>query len=256
MTLTKLMKFDDGVLDVLKSMDWQNDGTLGIITGGQLERKLYVDVNKALEVMGGIWNRKAKGHVFAVDPRPQVDGLLESGSLTVERDGFFETPPAVIEGMLELVPFEKEDDEPVWYLEPSAGLGAIARILAKQNPAIHMIVIEKNRQRFDKLSEEFIGICEDFLQYSSLIMFHRIYMNPPFEEGQDIDHVRHAYNLLQIDGAMVSVMSEGPFFRNDKKAVQFREWLDSVGGESCILPADSFEASGTGVNTRLVVIHK
>lgn len=86
--------------------------------------------------------------------------------------------------------------------------------------------------------------------------YNRIYMNPPFEEGQDIDHVQHAYKILAPGGQMVAVMSEGPFFRGDRKATEFREWLEGVGGYSEQLPEGSFKESGTGVNTRLVVIMK
>ena len=83
--LTKTLRFESNVLDILRAMEWQNDGRLGIITGGQLDRALYVKVNKALEAMGGKWNRKAGGHIFSEDPRPQVEGLLETNSLTVNR---------------------------------------------------------------------------------------------------------------------------------------------------------------------------
>jgi hypothetical protein len=52
-------------------------------------------------------------------------------------------------------------------------------------------------------------------------------MNPPFEKGQDIEHVRHAYDQLKPGGRVVAIMSEGPFFRSDKKATEFRDWLES-----------------------------
>ena len=102
--LIKMIKFDDNVLEVFKAMEWRDNGLLGIITGGQLERDLYMRCNKAFDALGGKWNRKAGGIVFAVDPRPQIEGLIENGALTVERDGFFETPHSVVEQMLELLP--------------------------------------------------------------------------------------------------------------------------------------------------------
>jgi hypothetical protein len=81
-------------------------------------------------------------------------------------------------------------------------------------------------------------------------------MNPPFEHLQDIDHVRHAYEFLAPDGRLVSIMGEGPFFRQDHKAAEFRDWLESRGGWSERLPESSFQASGTGVNARIVVVEK
>lgn len=251
--LTKTLRFDDDVLTVIRAMEFSPDGCLGKITGGQLERKLYERVNKAIDAMGGKWNRKAGGHVFATDPRPMVEGLLDNGSLTVERDGFFETPRAVVERMLELVPLDHNGD----YLEPSAGIGAIADALVEHGvPRDRIACVEKNEQRVKVLIAKGYDVdCADFMSYMDY-GFVRVYMNPPFEAGQDADHVMHAYDLLDYDGEIVSVMGEHAFFANDRKSVEFREWLDEVGGYSEQLPPGSFKESGTGVSARLVVIKK
>jgi len=245
--LTKQLRFDNDVLDVLRDMDWQQGGLLGILTCGQLERTLYVKVNKALEAMGGKWNRKAGGHIFKLDPRPTVEGLLDNGVLTIEKDGFFETPPEVVGRMLDLIVIQGT------VLEPSAGLGAIADQLPIDRN--RLVCIEKNAQRTDVLREKgYRAHCADFFDVSG--QFNTIVMNPPFEQGQDINHVRHAYEVLAPEGWMVSVMSEGPFFRQDKKAQAFRAWLDEVGGYSEKLDNGAFKDSGTMVNARLVAIHK
>jgi hypothetical protein len=112
--------------------------------------------------------------------------------------------------------------------------------------------------RCEKISERFPGVkvlCADFLAWDPGYNFAKIVMNPPFEEGQDIDHILHAYELLAPEGTLVCIMSEGAFFRNDRKAVTFRAWLASV-GHSVKLPEGSFKSSGTGVNARMVVIYK
>ncbi len=252
MTLTKTLRFDDDVMAVLREMKWSEDGTAGKLVG-QLDRKLYERVNKALAAMGGAWNRKAQAHVFPFDPRPQVEGLLQSGALTVERDGFFETPRAVVLRMLELV--DCKDYHRV--LEPSAGRGAIANLIRMWRGAT-VIVCEKNEERRNCLLRQgFVtAACSDFMDLDVTFEFDRIYMNPPFEEGQDVDHVMHAYDLLKDDGEMVSVMGEHAFFANDRKSVEFREWLDDVGGYNEQLPPGSFKESGTGVNARLVVVKR
>ena len=249
--LTKTIKFDDDVLGVFEAMEWRDNGLLGIITGGQLERDLYMRCNKAFDALGGKWNRKAGGIVFSIDPRMQIEGLIENGSITVERDGFFETPQAVVERMLELLPLPVNGK---LVLEPSAGLGAIAKYLIDCN----VTLIEKNASRCEKLREQYKNVINmDFLEFEPESNFYyRIFMNPPFEELQDIDHVKHAYELLTNDGGLVSVMSESPFFRNDKKSIEFRSWLVNVGGWSQKLPEGTFKESGTGVNARLVVIEK
>ena len=38
----------------------------------QLDRKTYEAVNKAIENLGGKWNKKAKTHVFPFDPAPKI----------------------------------------------------------------------------------------------------------------------------------------------------------------------------------------
>ncbi len=81
-------------------------------------------------------------------------------------------------------------------------------------------------------------------------------MNPPFEHLADVDHVLRAYELLASGGRLVSVMSPGPFFRESKKCVAFRAWIDEAGGEVIDLPDGSFKESGTGVSSKLLVIDK
>jgi len=255
--LTKTLRFDDDVLDVLKGLrvERENGGYIGYLEG-QLDRDLYVRTNKALEVLGGKWNRKAKGHTFAADPRDALADMLDSGEATVVKDGWFPTPRAVVERMLDLVPV----DPGGMILEPSAGEGHICDVVCADywlDPAEWFFCIERDRRRARVLAEKGYRVeCGDFLSYSPPPHFSRIYMNPPFEAGQDIDHVRHAYDFLKPGGALVAVMSESPFFRGDKRATAFREWLAEVGGQSHPLPPDSFKESGTGVNTRLVVIHR
>ena len=68
----------------------------------------------------------------------------------------------------------------------------------------------------------------------------------------------YAYeNNLKPGGRLVAIMSEHPFFANDKASKDFREFLDEV-GYSQQLPQGSFKESdrSTGVNTRLVVMDK
>lgn len=90
--------------------------------------------------------------------------------------------------------------------------------------------------------------------------YDRIVMNPPFSQRRDAEHVMHAYSLLKPGGRIVAIMGEGVFFGKDKKAQDFRDWLDSVGGTDEKLPAGSFMDPSlpvnTGVNARMVVIDK
>lgn len=145
-------------------------------------------------------------------------------------------------------------------LEPSAGKGDILDMLrADFGDQVHISAVEINRTLQDVLEAKGHEVeFADFLEHRGRC--DRIVMNPPFEHGQDIDHVRRAYDCLRPFGRLASVMSEGPFFRTDKKAEAFRVWLQGVDGTSEQLPEHAFkgvEAIGeTGCRTRLVVIDR
>jgi len=83
-------------------------------------------------------------------------------------------------------------------------------------------------------------------------------MNPPFENLQDVDHVRHAYNTLNEGGVLVSVMGSAPFFRSGAKSEEFREWIDSLGATYYKNDADAFKKAfnSTGVSTYMIKIVK
>ena len=138
-------------------------------------------------------------------------------------------------------------------LEPSAGLGAIARHFPFFE---NVYMVEKNHQRICELRKTFplAKVWEgDFITLPLTPGYNKIIMNPPFEDGQDMAHVRMAYTLLNPGGRIVAIMSPHAFFANDKKSVAFREWFT---GTTEDLPAGTFKASGTNVIAKLVVIDK
>lgn len=246
--LTKTIKVDQDVLEALEKMGWSEGGSIAKITE-KLERPLYLKCSKVFEVLGGKWDRKIGGIVFEKDPRERIEGIYSTGSIVVEKDGFFETPIPVILRMFELVPFCRGT-----YLEPSAGLGAIACKLPLEN----LYLVEKNESRCNELRKRFSNVYNaDFLTIDHFESWcDRIYMNPPFENSQDIDHVMHAYSFLAPGGGLVSVMSEGAFVNGHSKNKDFRSWLASINSAVYYLPEGSFKSSGTMVNTRLLVVWK
>jgi len=169
--------------------------------------------------------------------------------------GFFPTPRSVITRMLELAQIEPGHR----VLEPSAGKGDILDLILEQHPQNDVTAIEINRTLHEVLAAKGHDVDHsDFLEHRG--QYDRIVMNPPFENGQDIDHVRHAATLLNGGGRLVAVMSEGPFFRQDAKAQEFRQWLEELGGVTEPLPEDAFKTAEafrqTGVRTRLVCISR
>ena len=251
-----MAKIPENVLDILSQC--RVEGETLFLPDVQLDRKTYTAVNKVLENMGGKWNRKARGHVFQSGDNPAE--MLEAVLFTQEvRDlkkeyQFFPTPRPVAEMMCDLAEISPESD----VLEPSCGDGQLADVIWERGPG-SMTCVELNRNMEKHLKDKPYEVNYlDFMNLTKEKIGHvdRIVMNPPFTRLQDTDHIRHAYDLLDAGGVLVSVVCESPFFRSDRKAVEFRDFLDEVGAEVIHLEAGVFHESGTEVKTRLVKIRK
>lgn len=91
--------------------------------------------------------------------------------------------------------------------------------------------------------------CMDFLVMSpeDFEPVDRILLNPPFADGADIKHIKHAMRFLKSGGRMVAICANGPR-QNDQLRPLVDAWED--------LPAGTFTESGTNVNTALVIYTK
>lgn len=175
----------------------------------------------------------------------------EMGQLKIE--GYFPTPKPLIDTMLEHAQIE----DGMAVLEPSAGKGNIADEIHKEHPEANLEVVEYNNSLSTFLKDKGYNVVgSDFLELTG--HYDRIIMNPPFEKLQDVEHVRHAYELLKPGGRIVAITSASPFFQQTKKAEDFREWLDELGADYSQNPEGSFKNAdrSTGVNTYMVVIDK
>ncbi|WP_298029728.1 ParB/RepB/Spo0J family partition protein [uncultured Dysosmobacter sp.] len=249
-------KIADNILDILG--ECRTEGNTLYLPEGQLDRATYQAVNKVLESIGGKWNRKAKGHVFAEgDPAELLDGVILAGEITdlKKQYQFFPTPRPVAEKMCELA----ELDSSCRVLEPSCGKGDLADVVFEHG-VTKLLGIELNPDMSQYLDNKpyhtMTGV--DFLSVvpTGETRPNRVVMNPPFSRQQDIDHIMAAYNILESGGILVSVVSESPFFRSNKKSVDFRAFLESLNAEIIPLEEGAFKESGTMVRTRLVKIVK
>ena len=73
------MKINNTVLDVLGNCRVEENV---LFLPANLDRKVYTDVNKVLEALGGKWNRKAGGHVFDHCPADEIDEAILTGECT------------------------------------------------------------------------------------------------------------------------------------------------------------------------------
>lgn len=143
-------------------------------------------------------------------------------------------------------------------LEPSAGHGAIARYVPRENP---LTAIEPSQSLFSKLQIKAGGNGRKFENtvfedYNVVNKHDVVLMNPPFGAGGRlaVDHVAKAFQHLEEGGRIVAIIPRGS---TDKKFDKwYEEQKDAVLTAEIGLPDITFERAGTSVNCRVVVIDK
>lgn len=241
------------------------EGNIVRLPEGQLERGLYVAVDKVLKALGGKWNKGAGGHVFASGIGEQLATALADGHVvdvkkTLEQ---FFTPAGLADRMVTLARIKPGD----LVLEPSAGNGALLRAIRAAGAACRAYEIDPALR--DGLRAEFFpwlsgsmpaellrqadAVGGDFMLVDAEPEFDAVVMNPPFSRNQDVRHVRRAFDWLRPGGRLVAIMSEHAAFSQDRESFEFMSWVDDMGASFEPLPDATFRESGTMVSTRLLV---
>lgn len=170
--------------------------------------------------------------------------------------GYFPTPRAIVADMVEAARLPADGCS---VCEPSAGSGAILDYLREAAPRGPLFIFERHvtLQKI-LIAKGYVLHGSDFMEGPELNLppVDRVLMNPPFEGGQDIEHVRRAFSMLRPGGRLVAIMSPGSFYRSDAKASAFQEWFESMGGERRDIAPGAFKESGTGVGAVLVIVDK
>ena len=253
-----MIAIDDLVKDIL-SRSTVRDSI--VVLPEQLDRDGYLRVDKVLRAIGGKWNRKLKGHAFERGiPAEILAAVVESGKYMDKKKelGFFETPEWLAKHMIDLAAVRPDDA----VLEPSAGRGALIKPLPLHQDVLAIEIDRGNTDVLIELGNSHTGLQiaqGDFLKIADRLSFKcdMVLMNPPFANGQDIDHVLAAWRCLKNPyGRLVAVMSAHFSFASDTKSVEFRKWLLSIHATVEELPEATFKESGTNVNTRLVFATK
>jgi len=140
--------------------------------------------------------------------------------------GFFPTPDELIDKMLDYADIFGED--PLTILEPSAGIGNIVDRISEKAPRHLITCCELSPSLAHILMIKGYEVrSNDIYDLVKVHAFNRIIMNPPFENGQDIDHVMFCFDkFLKYGGKLVSIMSSGSITRTDKKGLAFKEFRE------------------------------
>lgn len=203
--------------------------------------------------------RTALREFITLQERPEAPSRvkeLERKLIGRRNDGFdfFPTPEATADEMVAAADIQAG----MRVLEPSAGMGHIADRIRAAGVDPDVVEIESDkRELLEAKGYEVVG--RDFLDVSEG-GYDRIVMNPPFSDGRDIQHVRHAFDLLKPGGRLVAIMGESAFTNQNKRATEFRAWLEEIGGTDEKLGQGTFMDPSlpvnTGANARMVVIEK
>lgn len=182
-----------------------------------------------------------------VEPeRTEFDDMkdsLKAGVKVVSANQLFPTPTDLAEQVID----EAEIEPGHVVLEPSAGTGNLLKALPCVRPQGFVVAVEINHDLVKMLEPYADEIhCADFLSWSSPRLFDRIVMNPPFENGADIKHIRHALTFLKPGGRLVALCANGP---------RQHEQLKPLADKWEALPPGSFKQAHTNVNVALLVIN-
>ena len=71
-----------------------------------------------------------------------------------------------------------------------------------------------------------------------------------------MNHILAAYELLVPGGILVSVSSPSPFWRTDRKSVEFQDWIQEVNAQVVDVSEGAFRESGTMLRTKIIKARK
>lgn len=192
---------------------------------------------------------EAKAEEMAAEA-PRFERLADPASKprVVSAFNLFQTPEPLAARLASLFPSFGRT------LEPSAGLGRLYRAVRAVSDC-EMVLVDVAP---DCCRELYLATADDgkatLVQGDFLTMgrerlgeFDSCIMNPPFQMGADVKHVRHALSLLRPGGRLVSLVANGPKQQKHLRPLA-SQWID--------LPPGSFKSEGTGVNAAIIVIDK
>lgn len=190
----------------------------------------------------------------APDPVEVEIANLEREAILSKIPGFFWTPEELIERMVWEA--DLNVDRGLRILEPSAGKGDIADYVRERWPK-HTIYCCETQWSLRKILElkGYSLMAHDFLEFDVPVRYDRILMNPPFEQLQYIDHICHAYELLESGGILVAIAARNWQFRSDQKCQDFRRFVEEHGW-SVDVERGMFKMAGTDVATTMIVLGK
>ncbi len=164
----------------------------------------------------------------------------------------FQTPEPLAEQMADLL---GDLTGGARVLEPSAGLGRLLRGVRRSHDG-PVVLVEQSPECCRELyaltadDTQTTLLQGDFLTKTSAELvgpFDAVVMNPPFKQGRDIKHIRHAFGMITPGGRLVALCANGPRQRRQLQP-NADQWHE--------LAPDTFASEGTRVAVALLVMDK
>jgi predicted RNA methylase len=171
--------------------------------------------------------------------------------------GFYPTPPEAAQKLISWVHLSFCWDAGPTVLEPSAGTGNLASLVAAKGGVVDCVEIQPDLAEGLRASGLYRTVTTgDFLAQTPTPTYDLVVMNPPFDHERDIDHVLHALAFVKPGGQLVAIMSAGTEYRTTKKSDAFRSIAERHDARYIPLREGSFASVGTNVNTLILSLTK
>ena len=192
-------------------------------TGDDLSIATYQLFQQAEKVIQEVLNNAPPKNQAVADAVAEVAKREAENKLrNLDVPGFFPTPPTLIDKLLLNAQIKPGDV----VLEPSAGKGDIADAIRARHPDAQLELCEINYTlRTHLAGKGYTNIKGDFLEVEVEEKYDVVVMNPPFENGADIQHVMHAFKMLKPGGRLTAIMGEGAFVNSYHRNKEFAEFL-------------------------------
>ncbi|HLO99269.1 MAG TPA: hypothetical protein VK171_11790 [Fimbriimonas sp.] len=211
------------------------EGEKILLTCGQLDRSIYEEVKECFARVGIQW--RGKYHVAPWRCESLIASIVASGAMPAKNPhAFHPTPEAIVEQLISSIGLKWLEGG--HFLEPSAGMGAIAQGITIEWADAKVDCVELDpllRGVLEKNGEKVVG--SNFLEFNPKTVhgpdfkgYDGILMNPPFSVAGDAlawyTHLKHAYHMLNCAGRIACIVPAGwPESGQSQRHTEMREWI-------------------------------
>jgi len=203
-------------------------------------------IARGLDRLAGLRSSNSETAIEMAAKRDRFASLAEHAPPVFTGRQLFPTPPTLADRVVAMADIAPGDR----VLEPSAGFGRLIEAIGRAAVECDLVTVEMDFRMVRHLRERWPAARHHQGNFRAhdvglLGRFDVVVMNPPFERGEDIQHISHALQMLKPGGRLVSICAAGPKQREKiPELPHFDEWVD--------LPSGSFRAEGTSVSAAIV----